>query len=117
MCAAFSRYHVGCFRQLQPAPAEANNNHLPAAAVPAPAVANNAAVAAQDAPVADQVAVGANAVDAAPDAADGAQQPEESLSNELVGQDPANHRTPVIALVRTFILSFFASLIPDTPAL
>lgn len=34
-----------------------------------------------------------------------------------VGADNDSNRTPVIVLVRTFIMSFFASLIPETPAL
>jgi len=33
------------------------------------------------------------------------------------GADNDSNRTPVIVLVRTFIMSFFASLIPETPAL
>lgn len=33
------------------------------------------------------------------------------------GADNDSNRTPMIVLVRTFIMSFFASLIPETPAL
>lgn len=36
-------------------------------------------------------------------------------SAESVDQDD-NNRLPTIALLRTFVLSFFASLIPETPA-
>lgn len=37
------------------------------------------------------------------------------LSSGTVEQDE-NHRLPAITLLRTFILSFFSSLIPETPA-
>lgn len=38
-----------------------------------------------------------------------------SLASGADGQDE-NHRLPTITLLRTFILSFFSSLIPETPA-
>lgn len=37
-------------------------------------------------------------------------------TNDEAAQEQ-NNRTPVIVLLRTFVLSFFASLIPETPAL
>lgn len=110
-----TRYHIGCFRPLQANVAEANNNHLQAPANDA--VAQDGPAAAQA--IADDNGENANA-DAAQNAAatnDGIAAPDQTLSNEVVGQDTTNNRTPVIALVRTFVLSFFASLIPDTPAL
>lgn len=37
-------------------------------------------------------------------------------TNDEAAQEQ-NNRTPIIVLLRTFVLSFFASLIPETPAL
>lgn len=58
-----------------------------------------------------------NAGDAVSDAAN-----EDSMEGEMISspvtpnEHEDNNRLPSIALLRTFVLSFFASLIPETPA-
>lgn len=41
---------------------------------------------------------------------------DESESSTTTAQHEDNNRFPTIELLRTFVLSFFASLIPETPA-
>lgn len=107
-------YHVGYFRQLNREP---NNNQPPNAAPPAN---NNEVIAA---PVVEQQPP---QEPAAADAANNGENPNneaEPLVNaagpltDNDGTDNNSNRTPTIVLVRTFIMSFFASLIPETPAL
>lgn len=105
-------YHIGFFRTNQPQPAVNNP-----AAVVAPINNNNIIEnnnnPAQAAPVAE-VAV--------------AQQPDENViadenqaggvvTTDEVTADETTTRTSVMALIRTFVLSFFTSLIPEAPAL
>lgn len=112
-----SRYHIGFFRQLQQ---EGNNNQIPPAGAavdandavnvgPEVAVADGDGVAAAAVPAADGAAAQAASANAAVDS-------NAPSTGDIVAEDQ-NNRTPVIALIRTFILSFFASLIPETPAL
>lgn len=107
-------YHVGYFRQLNREP----NNNQPANVVP-PVNNNNENVAA---PAVDQPQQPAG------DAANNEENPNneaEPLVNATDAASPTDNdgavnegnRTPTIVLVRTFIMSFFASLIPETPAL
>uniref|UniRef100_A0A1B0DM18 Ubiquitin-like domain-containing protein n=1 Tax=Phlebotomus papatasi TaxID=29031 RepID=A0A1B0DM18_PHLPP len=88
-------YHTGFFRNL--APAEGNNNNN---------AARNAAVGEARQP--PQNAQNNN----------DAQQPnnEADEASDAVVRDETN-RIPVIAFLRTFVLSFFASLIPEAAAL
>lgn len=102
---------------------EANNNQVQ------PAVA--AAAAAQPGGDANDVLnigpeVAAADADGAVPAADGAAAQAIPANADVDSNTPStgdtvaedqNNRMPVIALIRTFILSFFASLIPETPAL
>lgn len=103
---------MGYFRQLNREP---NNNQPPNVAPPA----NNANI---PAPVVEQqqpqhpLADAENNENPIPAA--------EPLVNAVAASPTDNvnagndtNRTPVIVLVRTFIMSFFASLIPETPAL
>lgn len=102
---------------------EANNNQVPPAAAAQPAgnandalnVGPEVAVADGDAaaavPVPAAVGAAAQAVPANADVDANAPSTGDTVAEEQ------NNRTPVIALIRTFILSFFASLIPETPAL
>lgn len=39
-----------------------------------------------------------------------------SSSSSTSGEQDENNRLPTVTLLRTFILSFFSSLIPETPA-
>lgn len=100
---------MGYFRQLNREP---NNNQPPAN--------NNENVAA---PVAEQPPQQQQLQHPAADAVnneDNAINEAEPLINAAppTDNDGANNdRTPTIVLVRTFIMSFFASLIPETPAL
>lgn len=111
------RYHVGYFRQLNREP---NNNQPPNVAPPAN---NNENVAApvveqpQQLPQQQQPAIEVanneeNPIDEAEPLVNAAASPTDN-----VGADNDSNRTPMIVLVRTFIMSFFASLIPETPAL
>lgn len=108
------RYHVGYFRQLNREP----NNNQPANVVPAANNNENAAPA----PVVEQQP---QPQQPAADAANNEENPNneaEPLVNAASptdndGADNVSNRTPTIVLVRTFIMSFFASLIPETPAL
>ncbi|KAH8262806.1 hypothetical protein KR044_000577 [Drosophila immigrans] len=88
-----------------------HDNNPQAAAEPGQA-APNAAAAAQDAPQAAAAAVapasaGADAADAAAVAAEAA----------AVAVEPANANNSVISIVRTFVITFFTSLLPEAPAL
>lgn len=80
------------------------NNRLDAVAAQLDAVDGAAAAPAAPADVVAPAGAGAGEAVADP-------------SNAVVGQEPNNQRMPVIALIRTFVLSFFASLIPETPHL
>lgn len=105
---------------------EPNNNQVPPAAAAAAAQPGGDANAVQNIrpEVAGADGDGVAAAVAAVPAAEGAAAqavPAAVDSNapstaDTVVEDQ-NNRTPVIALIRTFILSFFASLIPETPAL
>lgn len=121
-------YHTGFFRQLQQQtnnnqiqPAQAAAGAVAAAVADPPAPAGQAAADIDGMPVAaagngDQEGVEADGeVAVIPGAVEDGEIPTES-SNDTIAQDQ-NNTTPVIALIRTFILSFFASLIPETPAL
>lgn len=44
-------------------------------------------------------------------------QPAANLPTDEVTNEETATRTSVMALIRTFVLSFFTSLIPETPAL
>jgi len=108
-------YHVGYFRQLNREP---NNNQPPNVAPPAN---NNQNIAA---PVVEQppqlppqppVEVADNEQNANNEAEPLVNAAASPTDND--GADNENNRTPMIVLVRTFIMSFFASLIPETPAL
>ncbi|KAH8377683.1 hypothetical protein KR093_006626 [Drosophila rubida] len=81
-----------------------HDNNPQAAAEPAPA-----APAAQDAPEAAPVAAPASA---AADQADAA-----AVAAEAVAVEPANANNSVISIVRTFVITFFTSLLPEAPAL
>lgn len=107
-------YHVGYFRQLNREP----NNNQPANVAP-PANNENVVVPAvdqqqQQPPQADAANNDENPINEA-----------EPLVNASATASPTDNdgavndgnRTPTIVLVRTFIMSFFASLIPETPAL
>jgi len=107
-------YHVGYFRQLNREP---NNNQPPNVAPPAnnnqniaPAVLEQPAQPPQQPPV-DVADNEPNVNNEAEPLVDAAASP-----TDTDGADN-NNRTPAIVLVRTFIMSFFASLIPETPAL
>lgn len=65
----------------------------------------------QAAPVAEVVAAPAENV-----AVDENQPPANIPTDEVTNEETAT-RTSVMALIRTFVLSFFTSLIPETPAL
>lgn len=106
---------MGYFRQLNREP----NNNQPANVVP-PANNNNENVVA---PAVEQQQQPPQA-----DAANNEENPineAEPLVNASATVSPTDNdgavndgnRTPTIVLVRTFIMSFFASLIPETPAL
>lgn len=103
---------MGYFRQLNREP----NNNQPANVAPP---ANNNI---------DNVAPAVVEQQPAADAANNEENPineAEPLVNADVVASPTDNdgaaneanRTPTIVLVRTFIMSFFASLIPETPAL
>ncbi|XP_055685160.1 homocysteine-responsive endoplasmic reticulum-resident ubiquitin-like domain member 2 protein [Lutzomyia longipalpis] len=90
-------YHTGFFRNFggaAAAPVEANNN----------AQRNNGAPAQQE-----------QRPNAQQDAAQQVENDADEASNAVVRDD--TNRTPVIAFLRTFVLSFFASLIPEAAAL
>lgn len=99
---------MGYFRQLNREP----NNNQPPNAIPA----NNENAAA---PVAQQQ----QPANVAENEENPANETEPLVNQQVAsptdndGADNDNNRTPVIVLVRTFIMSFFASLIPETPAL
>ncbi|KAG4079360.1 hypothetical protein HA402_008052 [Bradysia odoriphaga] len=112
-------YHVGYFRQHLREP----NNNQPANVAP-PANNNNENVAAPvveqqpqqpQQPAADAVNNEENPINEAEPLVNAAAAAASPTDND----DAVNeaNRTPMIVLVRTFIMSFFASLIPETPAL
>jgi hypothetical protein len=110
-------YHVGYFRQLNREP----NNNQPANVAP-PANNNNENDAAPvvepqqqqqpQQPAADAAINEENQVNEAEPLVNAAASPSDND-----GAVNEGNRTPTIVLVRTFIMSFFASLIPETPAL
>lgn len=91
----------------------ANPNAAPAADADAP---NADAAPPEAAPLVAAAGAAAPEADAAPRAAVAAAV-EATPSNAVAGQDANHQRMPIIALIRTFVLSFFASLIPETPHL
>lgn len=98
-------------------PANAVADNAAADVVVVDAAAANAAAAANDeAPrVADAVdgAAAGDGGNVGAVAAAAAAAPQ--TSQAIVGQDSLNQRMPVLALMRTFVMSFFASLVPETP--
>ncbi len=108
---------MGYFRQLNREP---NNNQPPNVAPPAN---NNENIAAPVVEQQQQQPPQQPAVDAAANNEENPINEAEPLVNATAsptdndGATNDSNRTPTIVLVRTFIMSFFASLIPETPAL
>lgn len=104
----FTSYHTQRLRRLQ----EEANQLQQQPAEPAPA--ENVAVAAEEnineiaQPIDEEVD------DAAVPLIENPNQP--SPGGTPANADDDNNRLPMIALLRTFVLSFFTSLIPETPA-
>lgn len=86
-----------------------HDNNPQAAAEPAPAAAAAAPPAA--------AAAGQDGVDAAPASAGADQADAAVAAAEAVVVEPANANTSVISIVRTFVITFFTSLLPEAPAL
>lgn len=109
---------MGYFRQLNREP---NNNQPPNVAPPANNNNNNENVAAPI--VQQQQQPQQPAVDVPNNEENPINETEPLVANasasptDIDGADNDSNRTPTIVLVRTFIMSFFASLIPETPAL
>lgn len=57
-----------------------------------------------------------NAENTTPDPANEDLVDSEIISSTTTAEIEDNNRLPTVALLRTFVLSFFASLIPETPA-
>ncbi|KAM8716168.1 hypothetical protein ACLKA7_003108 [Drosophila subpalustris] len=90
-----------------------HDNNPQAAAEPAPVAAGAAGAAA-----APPAAVpGQDAVDAAPPSAGADQADAAVAAAEAVVVEPANANNSVISIVRTFVITFFTSLLPEAPAL
>jgi len=131
----FDRYHIGVLRRR-----ERNNNNInrnnnagDAAAFAAvqqiqrmmdaaverdnndPQAANEPGAVPAAGPVAGQDAVDAPAVPAAP--ASAANPDAADVSAEAVAVEPPNANNSVISVVRTFVVTFFTSLLPEAPAL
>lgn len=114
-------YHVGYFRQLNREP---NNNQPPNVAPPANNNENVAApvVEQHPPPPPPQQQPQQPAIDIANNEENPINEAEPLVNaaaspTDNVVADNDSNRTPMIVLVRTFIMSFFASLIPETPAL
>lgn len=108
----FIRYHIGFFRTNQPPAAVAVN--IPAVVAP---INNNNIIEnnnnpGQAVPVAEVVEQQQPA-----DVIADENQTAGGLITDEVTADETTTRTSVMALIRTFVLSFFTSLIPETPAL
>lgn len=105
---------MGYFRQLNREP---NNNQPPNVAPPAN---NNENVAPVQPPQPQEQPQQQAPVDVANNEENPNNEAEplvNAAASPTDGADNDSNRTPVIVLVRTFIMSFFASLIPETPAL
>ncbi|XP_039479560.1 homocysteine-responsive endoplasmic reticulum-resident ubiquitin-like domain member 2 protein [Drosophila santomea] len=103
-------------QRMMDAAVERENNDPQAAnepgAVPAAGPAAAAGQDAIDAPVAAAPPVGA------PDAPASAANPDPTdVSAEAVAVEPPNANNSVISVVRTFVITFFTSLLPEAPAL
>lgn len=80
-----------------------------------PQAANEPGAVPAAGPVAGQDAVDAPAVPAAP--ASAANPDAADVSAEAVAVEPPNANNSVISVVRTFVVTFFTSLLPEAPAL
>ncbi|KAH8418805.1 hypothetical protein KR222_007537, partial [Zaprionus bogoriensis] len=110
---------VGAFAAVQQiqrmmdAAVELDNNPQAAVVAPAAVVAG-----AEPAPAAAAAAAGQEDA-AAPASAAGAEQADAAVAAvaEAVAVEPANANNSVISIVRTFVITFFTSLLPEAPAL
>lgn len=106
----FLRYHIGFFRTHQPPAAAAVQNPAVVAPINNNNIIENNNNPAQAVPVAE--VVGPQQADVIAD-----ENQTAAVTNDEVTADETTTRTSVMALIRTFVLSFFTSLIPETPAL